>query len=241
MFETFALRLATGLVMALVVLPSKEVHPRFYRIQWLILLALLGAAGVFVWESASEWFWLPFGLSCGLGVLGFWCWAVEELRYARGLILAFAVAALTATLMAQTGLSPYVVADLASAALLGLATTAMLMGHWYLISPTMSMTPLLRLTKLLFPALIVRGLTLGLELSRPSALGALDQTSWLWLLLRCGAGLVGPAILGWMAMESARIRSTQSATGILYVVVIFVFIGELTDQLLHAHLAEIVP
>ena len=35
-----------------------------------------------------------------------------------------------------------------------------------------------------------------------------------------------------MAWRTARIRSTQSATGILYVVVIFCFLGELTSQLL---------
>jgi hypothetical protein len=35
-----------------------------------------------------------------------------------------------------------------------------------------------------------------------------------------------------MAWQTARIRSTQSATGILYVAVIFCFLGELTGQLL---------
>jgi hypothetical protein len=35
-----------------------------------------------------------------------------------------------------------------------------------------------------------------------------------------------------MAWETAKIRSTQSATGILYVVVIVCFLGELTGQLL---------
>ena len=43
---------------------------------------------------------------------------------------------------------------------------------------------------------------------------------------------VGPLALGWMAWETAKIRSTQSATGILYVVVILCFLGELTSQLL---------
>ena len=56
----------------------------------------------------------------------------------------------------------------------------------------------------------------------------------LWLVPRWGLGLVGPLVLGWMAWETARIRSTQSATGILYVVVIFCFLGELTSQLLLA-------
>ena len=50
--------------------------------------------------------------------------------------------------------------------------------------------------------------------------------------VRWGLGFVGPLVLGWMAWETARIRSTQSATGILYVVVIFCFLGELTSQLL---------
>jgi hypothetical protein len=48
-----------------------------------------------------------------------------------------------------------------------------------------------------------------------------------WLL-----GFLAPLGLDWMAWQTARIRSTQSATGILYVVVIFCFLGELTSQLL---------
>jgi hypothetical protein len=35
-----------------------------------------------------------------------------------------------------------------------------------------------------------------------------------------------------MAWQTARLRSTQSATGILYVVVICCFFGELTGQVL---------
>jgi len=53
-------------------------------------------------------------------------------------------------------------------------------------------------------------------------------------------GLVAPLVLTWMAWQTARIRSTQSATGILYVVVIFCFLGELTG-LLTAKLLEASP
>ena len=53
-----------------------------------------------------------------------------------------------------------------------------------------------------------------------------------WLPARWLLGLLGPTALGWMAWETARIRSTQSATGILYVVVIACFLGELTSLLL---------
>jgi hypothetical protein len=60
----------------------------------------------------------------------------------------------------------------------------------------------------------------------------LNDETVLWLPLRWALGFVGPLILTWMAWQAARIRSTQSATGILYVVVIFCFLGELTSQLL---------
>jgi hypothetical protein len=131
------------------------------------------------------------------------------------------------------------VQDAAAAGVLGLATTAMLMGHWYLIAPTMSLAPLMRLIKGLFIALGVRLLTATVDLIAATSTGSMDTTAWLWLASRWGAGLIGPAVLAWMAWESAKIRSTQSATGILYVVVIFVFMGELTDQLFQGHIAEI--
>jgi hypothetical protein len=239
MFETFALRLAAGLVMALVILADREVHPRFYRIHWLIVLGLSGAAGVFAWDRAPEAFWLPFGLALATSAAGFWCWAVEELKVARWPVLIVGLITLFASLATKHFQTTRFADDLTAAAVLGLATTAMLMGHWYLIAPTMSLAPLLRLIRWMFVALGVRALVAGIELGLTSTTGELDKTAWLWLALRWSAGLVGPAILGWMAWQSARIRSTQSATGILYVVVIFVFIGELTDQLLQGHWAGV--
>ena len=61
-----------------------------------------------------------------------------------------------------------------------------------------------------------------------------DETV-LWLPVRWGLGFGGPLVLGWMARSAAKIRSTQSATGILYVVVVFSILGELTSQLLVAN------
>ena len=45
-------------------------------------------------------------------------------------------------------------------------------------------------------------------------------------------GLLGPAAFAYMVHETARIRSTQSATGILYIAVIFVVIGEFLARFL---------
>src|SRR5262249_58572330 len=125
---------------------------------------------------------------------------------------------------------------LSSAMLLGAALSAMLMGHNYLISPTMSLTPLFRLLAATAAALLLR---LGVEAyalvnwTGVQKLSSLNDVS-LWLPVRWLIGFVLPGVLCWMAYQTARIRSTQSATGILYVVVIFCFLGELTGLLLRA-------
>jgi hypothetical protein len=98
----------------------------------------------------------------------------------------------------------------------------------------MSLTPLMRLLAVLALALVAR---LGVD---AYALGCWTAThplvnlndTALWLPLRWLLGFVAPLGLDWMAWRTARLRSTQSATGILYVVVIFCFLGELTSQLL---------
>jgi hypothetical protein len=45
-------------------------------------------------------------------------------------------------------------------------------------------------------------------------------------------GLLGPAVLAWMTWETAKLRATQSATGILYVDLFMVMIGELVAKYL---------
>jgi hypothetical protein len=125
--------------------------------------------------------------------------------------------------------------DLTSAALLGSALTAMLLGHSYLISPSLSIRPLMRLLAALALAVVARAAADGYALVRWTAehsLGSLNTEETLWLPVRWLVGFVAPLALTWMAWQAARIRSTQSATGILYVVVIFCFLGELMGLLL---------
>jgi hypothetical protein len=114
----------------------------------------------------------------------------------------------------------------------------MLIGHSYLIAPAMSLTPLRRLLGGLFVALFLRMGVAALGLSSWTAehsLVNLTGETMMWLPVRWLVGLAIPLILAWMTWQAARIRSTQSATGILYVVVIMCFLGELTNQLLFDH------
>ena len=119
-----------------------------------------------------------------------------------------------------------------SGLLLGLTMAAMLLGHWYLNSPTMELVPLQRL-------ILAMAFAVGLQavLSALGLWGEIANTEptlqWiLFLLLRWTFGLVGVAAMTWMAWQTLKIPNTQSATGILYVAVIGTFVGETMALLL---------
>jgi hypothetical protein len=241
MIATFCLRLACGLVAALVVLPTGQVPPRFFRVQYLTSLGLLAVAAFFLREVADLRLWIVLGAALTLTFAGSVVWHVEG-SPGQPIILVLANVALLAALFLGAQASRgdksdlrLAADDIASAAVLGAATSAMLMGHAYLIAPAMSLTPLYRLLGALATTLGARVVLASLGLywwTGHSAAGNLETEMLLWLGVRWIIGLVGPLVLGWMAWETARIRSTQSATGILYVVVILGFLGELTSQLL---------
>jgi hypothetical protein len=222
---------------ALLLLPSTQINPRFYRVQFLTVLGLTAVATAFLREQTVLGLWLALGAAMVLAFLGSIVWHVEGAP--AGLVLIWlSVPVLGAALLTAGSAfgNPWlIVDDLASAALLGSATTAMLIGHSYLIAPAMSLTPLDRLLAALGICLLIRLVLAGFELwSWTGQLGSanLETEMWFLLLVRWGLGIIAPLVLGWMAWETARIRSTQSATGILYVVVIVCFLGELTSQLL---------
>jgi len=259
MLSTFCFRLASGMVVALMLLSPKEVNPRFYRTHYLVALGLI-CLGAAVAPSAlgrsptpvlisSLWTfrYLVVSLAAVLCCLGSIVWSLEN-HPASGVIEIVSVAMLTLTLTLRAILGGQelhwsefwlvLLGELTSAALLGAAVTAMLLGHFYLIAPGMSLTPLLRMMTALFVAIGLRLVFAGWGLwywAGDHSISNLEDETVLWLPVRWGLGLVGPLVLGWMAHSAAKIRSTQSATGILYVVVIFCFLGELTSQLLTAH------
>jgi hypothetical protein len=241
MFAVFCLRLAAGMATALVLLSPAQVNPRFFRTHFLVVLALSAVAAVFLRETADHWLWLVLAATMVLAALGSMSWMLEGAPGGRTLVFLTSPVALAALVIAGLQVRSageawwLAIDDLTSAALLGCATTAMLIGHSYLIAPAMSLTPLLRLLAALAVATVVRivvamaGLWLWTAASRGTTL---NSETILWLTVRWGVGFMVPLVLAWMAWETTRIRSTQSATGILYVVVILCFLGELTSQLL---------
>jgi hypothetical protein len=243
MLAIFCLRLAAGLVACLLLLSPAQVNPRFFRAHFLAALALTAVAAIFLRESVDAWLWIVLAAAMVLCALGSMTWMLDGAPGGRVLIVFTSPLLLTGLALAgyQTRAlgEPWwlFLDDFSSAAVLGSAMTAMLIGHSYLIAPAMSLTPLLRLLAALAATTVLRiGVTAGgLWLWTGTAAGTtLDSEMILWLAVRWGIGFVGPLVLAWLAWETTRIRSTQSATGILYVVVILCFLGELTSQLLVA-------
>jgi hypothetical protein len=244
MLTVFCLRLACGLIGALALFPPRLVNPRFYRVQFLTALGLAAVAAVAGRGALAAGAWGSLLAAMALAFLGSLVWSLDGAPGGKTLI-ALTFLALAAALglggldSPIPGVNPWLrlAGELTSAALLGMATTAMLMGHSYLIAPAMSLTPLRNLLGGLAAALLLRMAVAAAGLwswTAGHSLVNLEDETVLWLPLRWGLGFVGPLVLGWMAWQAARIRSTQSATGILYVVVICCFLGELTGQLLVA-------
>lgn len=125
---------------------------------------------------------------------------------------------------------------LSSALLLGAGAAAMILGHWYLVVLDLPISALRRLTVVLVVGLALRALIVGLALFGPfqSGLTAAGQVAvGLWSLdgvfvwMRLLFGLVAPLSLIGFIWKTVEIRSTQSATGILYVELFLVMAGEL--------------
>ena len=111
----------------------------------------------------------------------------------------------------------------------------MLLGHHYLTAPTMSIDPLEQLVRYMCWGLGARGLIaiVGLSLAH-FRFGGVDPSSFalnspLFLLMRWGMGFAGPVVATVLAWNTVKIRSTQSATGILYVAMTLLLVGELTS------------
>ena len=127
---------------------------------------------------------------------------------------------------------------MASGFLLGAVLCSMLLGHYYLTAPAMTIEPLKRTIALIAGGLAARVVLAGLGLAICCA-GLAGQASWasdsgatVLFFGRWGMGFLAAGIATYMTWKTALIRSTQSATGILYIAMIFVLFGELMSLVL---------
>ena len=159
-------------------------------------------------------------------------------RRAQGPLLAGALLAGVAAMVAAStapGRTLLLSAAVTSAVLSGAAASAMILGHWYLVVLDLPIVALRRLTVLLAASLAARTVVVGVALF--AAAGAFEAAAtvasgrWnadgVFVWMRLLFGIAGPIALIGFVWKTVEIRSTQSATGILYVQLFLVIAGEL--------------
>jgi hypothetical protein len=249
MLADFASRLASGLAGALLVLPWRHVPLAYFRTICLVILALSILAAVDAgFGGGGPGAVATLAVGAALAYLATVAWGLGlpragQLLLVGVVVLLFALQVIwadEAVLAPPRLLRSFRIVEsftrIVSALLLGTALAALLLGHHYLTAPSMSIVPLMRLIG-----------TMGLFLFLRAALAAEPLILWrlsvgrsafnrpdvpIYLAMRWALGLVLPSLGAWMAWQSARIRSTQSATGILYAAFTLLLLGELASMVL---------
>lgn len=207
---------------------------KFYRLILLTSGVIDLAALVSLWVARSRTL-LP-GVTALVLLTGL-AWMV--LRYPRRIIYK-ATLVLLAALYILTTIATFhmavrppnfvwsVVGTLSSIAVLGSVNLAMLLGHWYLVVRGMAIEPLKRLTIAMLVSTIAKVLIVGLVVIIAGETQAyrVMVTHGIFFWMRVGWGLLAPLALYPMIWGTVKIRSTMAATGILYVAVVAVIIGE---------------
>jgi protein NrfD len=249
----FLAHLAVGIAFTLA-LVSRQAGVKFFRfnvglaaILLAVALAFRPGAGVLA-RPAS----VAALIVCEGALIIYWATVGRTLAAIRPAIVAVAIGAGLVALIAQAlalaadraaGMQALTIASfLSSAALLGGACTAMILGHWYLVIPSMQVSHLQSIVKVHIVSMVVRVAVVGAAVFLaivtwqpglgPSFRHYITSVGGIFFWQRVLFGLAGPALLSYLTWETAKIRSTQSATGILYVDFFTVVVGEVLAKYL---------
>lgn len=258
-FLLFVFQIASGGLFALAATPFHELDRAFYKstagVLYVIGLFALWGKGTLYWYSPPNG--APFAvleiLSHTFFMLAFSCylfslWGERQRFRARSFAASLLTGLLGLILSSQRFHQAPVVSIetlhfpmsvFLSALLLGTVTIGMLLGHWYLIDTGQTLEPFVRIYKFFVVTLVVQGLFL---LCSPILLyffgfsETFDGLQNLWqkhsilLLTRALVGQVGPLILSYMIWRTLQIPQTMAATGLFYIALLGVFVGEILGR-----------
>lgn len=256
-FLLFLLATAAGSVSTLFWIPEDDLGRGYFQMNALIVLGLLGLATSVVILKPPEGFGATggaalVGLIAALAGAFLYYAAIWRERWGWARIAAGAtlLGSGTALLIGGSELVHRVtelpqrplllgVALVMSALTLGWSLITMLLGHWYLVAPRLTFRHLVVFCWVLLAVVLFRFGAVGASLLAAGSVDAMAHPHPLRLLTGFAAqgmffwfrvfwGLAIPLILALMSLHCARRRSNQSATGILYVLVVGTFIGEIT-------------
>jgi len=236
----FLLEAGMGTAFLLLFFPPRTLGKGFFALHGILAAAFL--AGAWLAKPAGYPSALSFAPAALLFVYTALAWA-DRAASARP-VLALGAAAAGWALVGVASSAPRPHGDawtIAGAFLgglfLGAVVLTMNLGHWYLVSRSLPFRLLAR-GALLFGALAAaRTALLGAAFAadpNPAGLSSLLslERDALFFLFRVTWGIVGPLALSYFIWKTADMRSNQAATGLLYVALVFVLIGELLSSYL---------
>jgi hypothetical protein len=169
--------------------------------------------------------WIVCGLTVAYLVASIARLPRSGLAIAAGSAGIFSLAVLAAagnTLSAPLFTAQLILASLA----LGAVTAAMLLGHWYLVTPKLSPAPLRRMMWVLLAALGGQALLFVVAVTAVSSGPLGGPIGWLtWL--RLVAGILLPIGITILALLASRAASLQASTGLLYIGLALVMAGSI--------------
>lgn len=232
--------LGGGVFISFGVLRQKLVGPNYFRIHGLGLAALLFTAYFLLGRGSLDKdsaLWFSLFLACALG-FSFFTGLSTRLSmacYFLGVIAFFGALTLNINQLAIGRENLFLLINSVLASLvLGFSMAAMLLGHWYLVQPKLSIDELGRTTLLMIFFLSLRfffgtyqTISLLAGMNEVELLRYLVKVPGVFVLMRYLWGILGALVLSFLVWRTVKIRSTQSATGILYVVVVATLVGEI--------------
>jgi hypothetical protein len=108
-------------------------------------------------------------------------------------------------------------------AAIGGVFAAMVLGHWYLVTPKLPEQPLILLARVLLAVVAVQVVLFWAWTATgagPADVAPFSSLTGPWALfvwLRLIIGLIFPLVVCWASVQTARTRSMESATGLLYI------------------------
>jgi hypothetical protein len=168
---------------------------------------------------------------CGLAALAI---VVRRIRPAAGAwlelaalgagIVALVFAALSWGGVSATGVSALLLQLVLVTAAAGGVFAAMILGHWYLVTPKLPESPLILLSRALLFVVAAQIVLFWVWIGTGAGpapddapFAALTGPYALFVWLRLIVGLIFPLVVSWAAVQTARTRSMESATGLQYI------------------------
>ncbi|MGA8015044.1 MAG: hypothetical protein WCB85_03915 [Candidatus Dormiibacterota bacterium] len=185
------------------------------------------------WAIAFTGLLLLHALFCAIGTDPA-RWVIGAVELVVGVLAVVAVASALGPGLGGTGSA--LAAFLPAALLAGSVVSGMLLGHWYLISPSLSFRPLRQAAYLIFAAVAVQAVVivaalLGAAAQARAALVGPDYGLPFWALV-VGAGIAATAGVNVLTLHFARIRANQPATAMLYALIVTVVMGVIPAHLI---------